>query len=279
MYYNRDLFDLSGVPYPSDNWHWEEFLETAQALESQSSVYFPFGSGGADITPFVYQNGGKLLDDAVPGEIRWDDPVAIEAIQWYVDLALAWNVMPVPQELAEYAMANDRRETIISAGSEEQKSALQAQADLELAIANGDVAMWMGSFSERGGEFRRWDFNWDYVPLPTGHQSATSASVMGYFITMHTEDVDESLVWIDFLTQQLPLYGGLPIRRSTADQEAFQDLYEPRPDSAYMCLLSLDESLVIPDFQEIFVSQQIQGPIFAVLAGDMTVDEALAILE
>jgi ABC-type glycerol-3-phosphate transport system substrate-binding protein len=218
------------------------------------------------------------LYDTAFGEKIWDDPAAIEAIHWFVDLALKEDVMSTPKELAEYALANGRQETIISAGSEEEKLAMQAQADLAQAIENGDVAMWVGQFSAQEGRFSRWEFNWNYVPLPTGHQSATSARVIGYFITAHTQDVSETLVWLDFLTRQTPLYGGLPGRRSVADQDVFQDLYEPRVDSAIECLSALDRSLLIPDFQDMLISQQLQGPIFSVLAGDMTVEEALDML-
>src|SRR5688572_23521868 len=32
VYYNKSLFDQSGVPYPSDRWTWDDFLAAAQAL-------------------------------------------------------------------------------------------------------------------------------------------------------------------------------------------------------------------------------------------------------
>ena len=32
VYYNRDLFDAAGVPYPEAGWTWAEFLDAAKAL-------------------------------------------------------------------------------------------------------------------------------------------------------------------------------------------------------------------------------------------------------
>ena len=32
IYYNKDLFDKAGVPYPKDGWTWEDFQDTAVKL-------------------------------------------------------------------------------------------------------------------------------------------------------------------------------------------------------------------------------------------------------
>lgn len=32
LYYNKDLFDAAGLPYPTDDMTWDEFRETAKAL-------------------------------------------------------------------------------------------------------------------------------------------------------------------------------------------------------------------------------------------------------
>ena len=41
--YNKDLFDRAGVPYPRDDWTWEEFRRTARALTRDTD-----GDGAAD---------------------------------------------------------------------------------------------------------------------------------------------------------------------------------------------------------------------------------------
>lgn len=52
VFYNRDLFDAADLPYPSGDWHWSNFLETARALAGNLGPgHFAFGSWGAQVTP------------------------------------------------------------------------------------------------------------------------------------------------------------------------------------------------------------------------------------
>jgi ABC-type glycerol-3-phosphate transport system substrate-binding protein len=185
--------------------------------------------------------------------------------------------MPTPAELADYAVERGRRQNILSAGSEAERAALQAQADLEQAVVAGDVAMWMGPFSGRGGRAGgRWDYEWGVAPLPAGRRTATVASVPGYFVTAHSEHYAEALRWVDFLTRQSPIYRGMPARRSVAASDAFRTSPETQRDAVSACLSALEGGLVVPGSLEGMARQRLQGPLFAVLAGQQTVEEALA---
>ena len=44
VYYNRDLFDLRGVPYPEAGWTWEDYAETAVRLTGQVGMNKIYGS-------------------------------------------------------------------------------------------------------------------------------------------------------------------------------------------------------------------------------------------
>lgn len=44
MYYNKDIFDKAGVPYPSNDWTWKEFEETAKKLTSGSGQTKTYGA-------------------------------------------------------------------------------------------------------------------------------------------------------------------------------------------------------------------------------------------
>ncbi|MBN1811726.1 MAG: extracellular solute-binding protein [Anaerolineae bacterium] len=43
LYYNQDLFDQYGVPYPQPDWTWDDFLEKAQALRDPGANVFGYG--------------------------------------------------------------------------------------------------------------------------------------------------------------------------------------------------------------------------------------------
>lgn len=58
IYYNKDMFDAAGVDYPSDDWTWEEYKETAAKLthgEGQDKIYGAYNHiwGGEWIHPAV----------------------------------------------------------------------------------------------------------------------------------------------------------------------------------------------------------------------------------
>ena len=44
MYYNKDIFDAAGVEYPSNDWTWEEFEETAKKLTSGEGANKTYGA-------------------------------------------------------------------------------------------------------------------------------------------------------------------------------------------------------------------------------------------
>jgi multiple sugar transport system substrate-binding protein len=275
MFYKQDAFDAAGISYPSGNWSWDDLVATARALKK--SAFFPFGSWGAQVAPFIYQNGGRIVDDPLaPGKVTLDDPATIEAVRWYVDLALLERVMPTPDGLAGYATGHGRRQTIISAGDATDKAASQAQADLEQAIISGDVAMWMGPLSEGGGRWERWDFSWGVAPLPAGRQVATLAGVRGYFILTRSEHFDQALRWVDYLTRQPPPGDGLPARRSVAADDAFRGQVRPQVVGGLdACLAALENGLLLPESLDWTATHWLQGPLFAVLTGEQTVEEAL----
>jgi ABC-type glycerol-3-phosphate transport system substrate-binding protein len=123
---------------------------------------------------------------------------------------------------------------------------------------------------------QRWDFRWGVVPLPAGRRAATLASVQGCFITAHSEHFDQALRWVDYLTRQPVLHGGLPARRSTAMAEAARaQLGQEVEDALDELLTSLERSIVLPESLDGLTTQWLQGPLFSVLEGEQTFEQAL----
>jgi len=112
LWYNRELFDAAGVPYPpttlDEAWTWEEFIEVAKLLTFDANGLTPNDEGfdkdnivqyGAYVNQYTWQlevwalsNGGKWFSDDGT-QIVFDD-AAIEGMQKVVDLHLVENVAP-----------------------------------------------------------------------------------------------------------------------------------------------------------------------------------------
>lgn len=180
VYYNRDLFDAAGVPYPAGDWTWVDFLATAQALTRDLD-----GDGQIDqygvglepnlirLAPFIWQNGGRLVDDqANPTRLTLDEPAALDAFLWFADLQVKHHV--VPDAVAEAAETSESR------------------------FLNGTLGMLFDS--RRGVPTYRTitSFAWDAAPLPRGRQQASILHSDGYCMAATAKDKDAAWTFIEF---------------------------------------------------------------------------------
>jgi multiple sugar transport system substrate-binding protein len=205
MYYNKDLFDSVGIAYPQNGWTWEEFLEAALAITDLETNTFGYVSTpeSADPLLFIYQHGGRILDDlANPTRTTFDDPLTVEAVEWYAGLVLDHNVAPT---------------------SEQMRQAFPGSRGVSDAIRLGRIGMWVGSLSERGGQDwrRHWDMGWGVVGLPQDLQSITLIDAEGYFISAHTQHREACWRWVSFLSKQPPSRLA-PARKSILESDAYE---------------------------------------------------------
>lgn len=90
LYYNKALFDKAGVPYPNDNWTWDDLRAAAKKLTSGSGANTTYGI----LLPYTdqwdfpaieqlgdnyqYKNNGK--------ESNWDNPAFLKSLQFAYDM-------------------------------------------------------------------------------------------------------------------------------------------------------------------------------------------------
>jgi multiple sugar transport system substrate-binding protein len=170
VYYNRGLFDDAGLPYPSEGWSWDDFLQTARFLTLDldgDGLTDQYGAGVSPelfrLAPFIWQNGGELVDGipspsqgegqgegTAPTRLTLDSPAALEAFQWFVDLQVRQHV--VPDAAAEQAESSENR------------------------FMNGRLAMFFNS--RRGVPSYRTlaGLDWDVASLPSVIASETKQS-------------------------------------------------------------------------------------------------------
>jgi multiple sugar transport system substrate-binding protein len=204
MYYNVDLFDQYGVPYPELGWTWEDFFEKAIALRDPGAGvygYAPLDAGpgtNLGVVPFIYQHGGRIVDDLHdPTSVTFSDPLTVEALDWYATLVHDYGAVLTPQRsYSEFGVD-----------------------DPSVAIVTGKLGMWSDSFS--GTREVKDNVDWGMVPLPRDERSVTMASILGYAISAETAYPDASWKWITFLSTSV--YPGLiPVRRSVLESEAYE---------------------------------------------------------
>jgi len=268
MAYNKDLFDTYGVPYPENGWTWDDFLAAAAGVtDSEGGVYgfapqvldpmyFKYMPHWIDPLPFVYQHGGRLFDDwKNPTRTTFDDPLTIEAVEWYAKLFYKHHVAPTQAE-ARQLYTVDGRGYFIFAG---------AKAGMMIAgISDRFPNPGGGKAIHRG-----------IVALPRGQHSAAFCLSTVYAISAKTEHPEASWQWIAFLSRQMPR-SWMPARRSLLESDAYRD--EVGEEVAAVARAVLDSEVILPFYMEKDRLEEIERFYDAVLAiceGEATTGEAL----
>jgi multiple sugar transport system substrate-binding protein len=233
VYYNQDLFDAAGLPYPADDWTWGDFLAAAQRLTVDLD-----GDGRPDqygagieptlnrLAPFIWQAGGELVDDPQnPTRLALDSPAAQAALQWFANLQVEHGV--VPDAVAESAEGSESR------------------------FLNGTLAMVFNS--RRGVPTYRTikGFAWDVAPLPRGARQASVLHSDGYCMAASSKQKEAAWQFVEFANsaagQELIAATGrtVPSLWSVAELPVFLEPAEP-PARSQVFLDAIDEMRAVP---------------------------------
>ena len=191
VYYNRDLFERYGVPEPEDDWTWNTMVARAAALTRDSGgrqiVPGDPDSGGATaavyglgvestlirIAPFVWSNGGELVDDdARPTRLTLGTPEAQAALRGFLDLRLAYGVVPSDVEVEA--------------------------TDDETRFANGGLGMLLSSRRSTPLFRTITAFDWDVAPLPRWRERAGILHSDAFCITSGSERQDPAWEFVEY---------------------------------------------------------------------------------
>ena len=92
--YRKDLLDAAGVPYPTNDWTWEDLFEACKKLTNpeRGTYGIKFGSGKSEswywIT-FLWSAGGEAMvfdEDKEQWRAAFDDRAAAAALDYYIRL-------------------------------------------------------------------------------------------------------------------------------------------------------------------------------------------------
>ncbi len=227
VFYNKDLFDQFGVPYPKGDWTWKDFVKTAQMLTKDTDgdgKIDIFGTTGYNLYSAIYEAGGKILDDSGK-RCLLSSPQAIEAMQFYTDLLFKYHVAPLPEE------TGDRTATEL--------------------FKTGAVAMdingrwWVPPYRQIT------KFEWDVAPLPRYRKKASVLLGLGHAVYANSKHKQEAYKLAAFLAKKkaMEMVGKLgiaiPALLEVAYSEVFLDPSQP-PKNAKVFLDTVKYSIPLP---------------------------------
>lgn len=183
IYYNKDIFDKYGVPYPQNDWTMKDFLNIAQKLTKDTN-----GDGKIDIwgisfeedlffyMPYLMSEGGGVLSDDLKQEIL-SDVKSQKGLKFYADLRGKYHVAPRASESA---------------------SATMAQLFLQKRLAMQLSGRWLVPKYREDAKF-----NWDVVNFPSGDKgSIVQADASGFAISKASKYKNADLRLVKYLSSK-----------------------------------------------------------------------------
>jgi multiple sugar transport system substrate-binding protein len=197
MYYNKDLFDEAGLPYPPSNaddaWTWDQFVNVAKQLTKDSAGRTPNDSGfnrnsitqyGAAVETWTWQlekwalsNGGGFFSPD-GGRIQIGQQNSIQAIQRVADLHLVHNVAPLNPGIADNASV-----TAFLAGN--------------IAMAVGgtwSIGVWLADARDEG-------LNYGIAVLPYMREKVTLNAGGTQVVFSQTRNPKEAMEWVKWYSK------------------------------------------------------------------------------
>ncbi len=225
MYFNRDVLRAAGVDDPRAGWTWEQFLAACRATTRDLD-----GDGRVDqwgvsltqwlqaLTPWIWQNGGELLDGR--GErSRLHDPEVVAALEFVRSLL--------------------HTERVASFDASFEVTFSQGLFQAGRAAFYGPVGYW------ETYRFKYIDaFEWDVAPLPCGRREATAIAMTAYVVPRTSREPELAYEFVRALAG--PRFQGLLARigngapglRSAATSTDFLDPHRPpRSEQVFLDVL------------------------------------------
>lgn len=261
LYYNKNLFDAAGLPYPDDKMDWATYVDYAKQLSKDTN-----GDGTNEIFgtarlwwPYYMLVTGATPFNADATKCTLTEQNAIDGFQAMVDLTLNYKVAPSANDLA-------------------------AQDDWHMFEA-GRIAMYpIGPWSIT--EFNQviTDFDWDATTLPIGPTGEKATFLFGnaYSILAGSQNQAAAMKFMEFVTgaegDQIRQDSGFEIapQKSVAENSFLASMEGKKPVNAKVFLDSAAFAKAVPThahWQQI--ADAIQAQLDSALLGDITVPEAM----
>lgn len=267
LWYNKDLFDEAGVPYPNRDWTQEDLVAAAKKLTRDTNGdgvpdYWGFYSDNNHHNRYpawVWQQGAEIMS---PDLMRatFDDPKTVTAMQWLADLGLKERVMPTGVVMGTFNATN--------------------------LFISGHLAMttqtryFLTNFFFDKNRYKVKSFNWDVSELPHGARRATTFVLDLDIIPKTVAPERKKMAW-DYM--KFLITGGgqkiiaddntaLPALKALAEQAVVHPDRPPANDRAFLDSISYARYLYWPfPAEEAFMAgrSDFQG----VWNGDLTADE------
>jgi multiple sugar transport system substrate-binding protein len=180
LFYNKDLFDKAGVKYPTDSWTLDDLKQNIVKLTSGSGRNKIFGftttptPAQSDLAPsYLFPFGAKYVNEPQETQSFINQPQAVTAMQWWMELYLKYKAVPSPADT-------------------------QAMTQQGGAFVLGRSAMDINGSWATPGLNQNAHFKWDVALWPKGPQGRfTAGEGSAYVITQSSQQKDAAWIYLN----------------------------------------------------------------------------------
>jgi multiple sugar transport system substrate-binding protein len=217
MFYNKTLFKRAGVPYPTRNWTYDEFLADAKKLtiKDKDGSVKQYGFSGMYSWPGLYpewiaSQGGSVLSK--DGRVTLSSPASLKGLRTLTDL------------VTKYGVAMPPNQSLTAPGID--------------PFAAGKVAMVPQIFPQVP-QFRATmkQFEWDAQVMPAGRvRRVVNIGAAGFGISASTKHPKESWEFLKYILSKdgQRIFGatgsGIPALKSLAHDPSWRKTKENPKD-------------------------------------------------
>lgn len=227
IYYNKDMFLKKHIPFPKQNWTFDDFLQTSKKLTDKNTFGISFEEDPLFYLPYLMSNGGGFLTE----EIKKAE--SQEAINFYADLRNKYHTAPKKNESA---------------------SATMAQLFLQERIGMYLSGRWMVPKLREDASF-----DWDIAQFPKGTKgSIVQLDASGWAISKSSKHKAEALKLINYLSNEKSIekftQSGLivPARKDVANSQYFLNSQKPKNAKVFIDIIETSKPTpVTVDYREI----------------------------
>ncbi|HWQ47255.1 MAG TPA: sugar ABC transporter substrate-binding protein [Longilinea sp.] len=262
LFYNEDMFDAAGLPYPDDTWTLETLREVAQQLTLDTNGdgvidQWGFSTDLWDMELFwseaIWSYGGEVIS-ADHTQTLLGEGGAADAWQFIYDMAITDGSIPDPDTAGQF-------------GGDPFDAGVSAMTT---------IGHWaVPQYATRG-------FNFDVAPFPAGPSvRATSVNSAGFVIAAESAHPDEAWQFIQFAigptgqTRLAELGFAIPVLQSIAESPVYLD--QAIAINQQVFLDALDYAHPKPVFRGYDQwSTEVGDGFYTVWTGETTLADALA---
>jgi multiple sugar transport system substrate-binding protein len=193
MYYNKDLFDKAGLPYPpvswkDKSWTWDKMLDYAKKLtknygegvNAQYGIDCSYFQGAIWGAAYLWGDDPFLPEHYKTGlakSSKLDSPGVIEAVQAVADLIYKHKVAPTP-------------------------AISQVLSQLGPLFGTGKIGMSFGLPTQAYTNYQNAPFKWGLAPMPYVKDNKVAWFNGTWFIAKNSKHPEEAWEFLKFLTSE-----------------------------------------------------------------------------